>query len=114
MLGIITTAKDVSKNWNIYDKYSENLHLRNKKKAKLINENPEYKLREEKVKGKAESVINAVKIMDNSSENYAENIEMALNGLIGFAGLALELPLLIAGTTTKSKSKSIVYFMLAL
>ena len=48
------------------------------------------------------------------SGNYAENIEMALNGLIGFAGLALELPLLIAGTTTKSKSKSIVYFMLAL
>lgn len=114
MLGIITTAKDVSKNWNIYDKYSENLHLRNKKKAKLINENPEYKLREEKVKGKAEAVINAVKIMDNSSENYAENIEMALNGLIGFAGLALELPLLIAGTKTKSKSKSLVYFMLAL
>ena len=114
MSGIITTAKDVSKNWNVYDKYSENLYLKNKKKAKLINENSEYKLREEKVKGKAESVINAVKIMDNSSENYAENIEMALNGLIGFAGLALEIPFLIAGATTKSKSKSIIYFMLAI
>jgi hypothetical protein len=85
MPGMIATAKDVSKNWNVYDKYSENLYIINKKKSKLIQDNPEYKQREENIRGKANSIINAIKLMDNNSENYVENIELAIQNSMGMA-----------------------------
>ena len=113
MADIIATVKDVSKNWNVYDKYSENLYIKNKQKSKLIQNNPEYKLREENIRGKANSIINAIKIMDNRSENYAENIEMAMQNTIGLASTALMLPFVIMGVKVKNTSKAIIYTSLS-
>ena len=113
MPGMIATAKDVSKNWNVYDKYSENLYIINKKKSKLIQDNPEYKQREENIRGKANSIINAIKLMDNNSENYAENIELAIQNSMGIVSFATMLPFMLIALKTKSTSKSILYSFLS-
>lgn len=114
MPGIIATYKDVSKNWDVYDKYAENLYIKNKKKKQLIENNPEYKTRVENTKDKANSIMNAIKVIDNHSENYAENIEIAGKTVVETIALLSMLPFMaLMMKNSNNKSKMLLYTILS-
>lgn len=93
MAAIIETCKDVLRTSPIYESREEEFYLRQKRKSELLKNNSYYQNKAEKIAPKANNVFNAIQIIDNYSENYAEDMEKALGNALGIAGLALTVPL---------------------
>ncbi|MCQ2957492.1 MAG: hypothetical protein MJ180_01165 [Candidatus Gastranaerophilales bacterium] len=89
---ILNTIKDCHKHWHKYDDWDIKNKTRYAKKKYLFdnykNKNPdEYK----KLKEKSDIVIKTVNILDNASENAAQNMQVATTHV---TGLALGIPML--------------------
>ena len=103
MATIIETCRDVLKNTPLYEKREKEFYLRQKRKSELLKNSNVHKLRADEIRPKAKNVFNAIRIMDNYSENYAEDMEKALSQGVALLGYALTLAGLLLGTLTKNK-----------
>ncbi|OGI00922.1 MAG: hypothetical protein A2Y25_02820 [Candidatus Melainabacteria bacterium GWF2_37_15] len=116
---ILNTVGTVRKNWNTYEKWEQEQDSLEQKKKEYRKQNPIPVEKKKEAEKYGNAVLNAINVMDEYSENKAEDMELATQAVMQFpvqigslGGVAVGgligskvakgkymLPLLIAGST---------------
>ncbi|GBF22741.1 hypothetical protein tpqmel_0145 [Candidatus Gastranaerophilus sp. (ex Termes propinquus)] len=106
MSEFISTVRDVSRNYKVFDKWEQEQANKRAKQEHLSKTVSIDADRAEFNKKKVETVIRATEIMDKRSEDNAQNTEMATNAIAGLALMPVSLcPMALMAVAPKFMAK---------